>query len=270
VFACAQFACGCVVGGGWHGGGTYEFDLSFADREDGGSPLRFVIFEETIHTDEHIDGTPRCRQLSAALRETELRTLSIPVPRLYISPRICIIPPLVSWTDQQFRFTVFAPGYRTVTVYPEGDYDGAYGELPPRSQQGSQMGTPDGPGILRGSSGGFFEATKDGTSHLAYERDKNGTIRCKIEMTPLTSKYNKSDAIEFDRFEVQITAVSVAIGASRLRSTSPKARGIVWDAAQTEHAALESANKHDEFFYQLLHGKCDAALARIAKWADGR
>lgn len=262
---------GCVVGGGPHGGGRYEFELSTAKANEVSKPT-YLVLEEVSHVDEHVDGMPSGRLLRASLRMSGEWPLKCTVPSLRLSPMVCIIPPLVSWWDEQYRFTVFAPGFRAETIYPETGYDHNRPDEPPPKQRVEQ----NCPGRLTNVSWIFSASTSvHDAIPMHCERD-HGVVRCSLSLVPLDSKLSSADA---ETFAYQLSSLRKAIDHGRLNLPPGTARRELMSTLHTEREALSPQILEVDGTFRLAHPEYEGpsmpglkrgieeAMDVIEKWA---
>jgi len=215
----------------------YVFVTHFQDNKES-QPLqrRYALFEE-VRVIGHDAEFPRSSHLTQArMCSKNKQQIKCRVPKTIKA--IWSVPLLwaattVSYTEH--RFTIFSPGYASITVLPLG----AYGRPPSEPEPENRW---DSPGLLGGyypAFCGFFHtkhATDDSVkTPLGCAMKEDGAFHSElpIKMLPPVPSLEETQL-----FVYQLWALAQAIERNHLNSVEASTRKLVYDAIRLQHDAF--------------------------------
>ena len=212
--------CGC------HGGEHVTFALRWdKSSADGACPRTFVLAETRRVTEGvHMPSTASLEVARGWLLSSSKLEVQIPILIPQFPPFI-YLPPIVIGRDREYRLTLFSPGHRAVTIYPEG-----MSNRPTDHARGSG-GSLVEPAYLRATSPGVWTCLNtDGA--IPYTNGPDGAcFEVKMLKLPL-ERISRGDAYTFLE---QVRALREAIKAGFLNNIRSEERRLLAEAVRVQH-----------------------------------
>lgn len=258
---------------------TYcAFDIQVKESEGSSpGPIAYVVFEERRTIQRDIETAKSASLVSARIWSQNSGVLEYRVPplahRFLYDP---LLPMASSWSVEEHRLTVFAPGYAAMTLFPvvpTYDFD-ASGH--PVSVVRGKPGIL-GPGLGLGDAYGSCVTANSGYVEPAPNprTRENGAVQATIV---LQRSSVTADRKTTELFKYQLCALARAIKNGHLELADFKTRALLLDAMRQQHESLrdwmakrtlmkDQCGLHSSTFEECVENK-DSPCAVIWTWAN--
>ena len=243
----------------------YLFHLAFgANAPPAEAVPPYVVLEETRNVSGYPYGPPPTTVLRRA-QAFGCHESSLPcrIPSLWVAGFGIGIFTYVS--VDEYRLTIFAPGYLITTVYPLGFFNHGPDDVMPDNEW-------DGPGTLR-----TVNDTSPGTYHdvgvpLAYTKAERGVVESTVTIKRLPLQ--KVWIIDASTFEAQVLSLCEAIDRRQLERTDQPTRATILETINLQYASYRQAleartNLHPVHKAEFV-SKLEPLIQKVEAWAKAQ